>query len=85
LVIVVLVLLWIVVLGPSLIRRRHEARSQTAVGRDRNQEENLGADFPVIAKAYARIASAYDRLAILMPRSRPTRSRWWSTMTHALQ
>jgi stress-induced-phosphoprotein 1 len=29
---------------------------------DRNQEENLGADFPVIAKAYARIASAYDRL-----------------------
>jgi hypothetical protein len=33
LVIVVLVLLWIVVLGPSLIRRRHEARSQTAVGR----------------------------------------------------
>lgn len=32
-VIVVLVLLWIVVLGPSLVRRRHEARSQTAVGR----------------------------------------------------
>jgi stress-induced-phosphoprotein 1 len=28
---------------------------------DRNQEENLGADFSLIAKAYARMANAYDR------------------------
>ncbi|KAF6000649.1 Stress-induced-phosphoprotein 1 [Cyanidiococcus yangmingshanensis] len=29
---------------------------------DRNREENLGADFSLIAKAYARMANAYDHL-----------------------